>query len=93
MYTLREVREDQVNNKSLGNGYSFVGRFEHKERFREVFENFFSKNHWADPDDKSDFDTENVTGFILSDNNTIPIYNGKKYYVMSESGQTFERIN
>lgn len=97
MYTLRTINDGKngaVLNQKLGDCYTEVNRFEHPERFRELFKKVFNKNHVADLDSTSDTDTQQTIGFIISANyNIIPINQGLANYIMTESGRTFERVN
>ena len=94
MYTLRTINEGKegaVFNQALGTCYTEVNRFEHPERFGELFEKVFNKRHLVDTDDK---DVHNTIGFIISaDDNIIPINQEFANYIMTESGRTFERVN
>jgi hypothetical protein len=97
MYTLRTLddsKDGSVFNQALGQCYTEVNRFEHPERFRELFKQVFNKNHVADLDTTSDSDTQQTIGFIISaDDNVIPINQGLNNYIMTDSGRTFERVN
>lgn len=94
MYTLRVVTEGSIRNHSLGNFYHTTNRFEHPERFREIFKEVYGRNHVADLDPESDDDTKNIIGFVTGNTDwTIPIDQRESSYVMTESGNTFERVN
>ena len=92
MYTLREVSENQVHNTWLGDCYTAISRFYNKDDFRHYFKSHFEKDHFADLDEESDHNTKNVIAFVISDI-IIPIYGDRTYYIMTESGKTFEKIN
>lgn len=94
MYTLRNIDVNGCSNHSLGESYSTVSRFENPVRFRELFKDVFEKDHVADLDESSDIDTKNVIQFVLGANNfIIPVYQNESYYIMTNSGQTFEKID
>lgn len=97
MYTLRTIIEGDNGesfNRSLGPDYSKVGRFEHPNRFREIFKKHFNRSHAADLSATADTDTERTICFIISsDGTTIPIYQGMVSYIMTDRGTTFERLN
>lgn len=94
MYTLRVVNKNGVQNHSLGDFYSSANRFEHPQKFRDFFKMVFNKDHVADLDTESDVHTKTVIGFVQGNGDyIIPIYETDDNYIMTESGNTFERLN
>lgn len=94
MYTLRAINKNGVQNHSLGEFYTSANRFEHPHKFRSFFEMVFKRDHVADLGEASDSDTKDVIGFIQGNGDyIIPIYQTDDNYIMTESGNTFERLN
>lgn len=94
MFTLREINPSGVvTNYSLGDQYTFVGRFEASEEFRNIFNAHFERLHVADLDETADAITRNCYGFVTTVQMSIfPIFKGNTYYIMTESGKTFAKI-
>lgn len=86
MYTLREVAETHENNEILGTNYQVVNRFCHKESFRHYFKSHFGIDHTVENLTET---TEKIDNFIITDK-SIPLYRDRSYYVMTESGKTFQ---
>ena len=80
--------ELSVFNQSLGDEYEFICRSANYTRFIEYFELVYGEKHSADENNHPE-----VTGFIVSQNDDIfTLKNTESYYVMTESGKTFEKI-
>lgn len=94
MYTLRRINGDGVEmNTSLGNGYTYVNRFESYEAFCKDFQSYFDKKHVADLDEASDDDTKRVYGFVGCDKFIQPLYMNQKAFIVSENGKTFANLS
>lgn len=84
MYTLRRITKDFVYNEALGSAYTVVDKKLNREQF-----DHYHKSHF---NGSTDSDANEVVKFIVT-YYSIPIYKNEKYYVMTESGKTFECIN
>ena len=95
MFILRTIQASGVAiNTELGEQYLVIQRFVHPELFRTQFEEYYGKNHVADLDEKSDDTTKGCVGFIHnSESEVLPLLKHDQYYIMTESGKTFEKIN
>jgi hypothetical protein len=96
MFTLRRISGDGVQiNHSLGNSYTVIDRFLNYEEFKKTFKIIFDKNHVADLDDQSDYDTKNVHAFVSNENGSYiqPLYTNQKAYIMTGNGQTFDNLS
>lgn len=88
MYTLRTVPPNGANeNQLIGDNYSFTHRSQHPEAFKEMFRDVFTE-----VEAKSQPRTKLVYGFVLSKGVAHPLYNDNIYYIMSESGKTFDKL-
>lgn len=92
MYTLRTITKNQTFNQCLGSSYTYIDRNCNYEDFRHYYKSCFGVEHVADLDDTATEFTKNTVGFIVVDS-VIPIYKDQWVYIMTESGQTFERLN
>lgn len=92
MYTLRKITEHQTFNQSLGGSYSVVSREFNEKDFRHYYKSLFGKEEVRGLGVKLDKDESPIIKFIIT-SVVIPIYKDEAYYVMTESGKTFECIN
>lgn len=92
MYTLRRITENNCRNQSLGDTYAVVKRDYNKESFRHYFKSLFGRDHVADLDETSDENIQKVIAFVVT-HEIIPIYNDSSYWVMTDTGATFECLN
>ncbi len=86
MFILRHITKKHfTSNMSLGNRYSVVKKEEQPEEFKESLgvtdhhpdsDSIFAIIHYHDGDKHESF----------------PLYEGHHYYIMTPSGETFERI-
>lgn len=91
MYTLRTVKKsERMNhfNVSLGENYHLVDR--HNETYYQLRERHFSGMGFS-----SEQMAKYNNPFVVGNNFANPIYleNGFEYYVMTESGKTFENLS
>lgn len=95
MFILRRINSNGVQmNKALGDGYTFIGRAENPDYFRETFKVYFDKDHVSDNDKTSDDDTKKCYAFVAYNGGAImPLYKIQKSYIMTESGKTFANIS
>ena len=94
MYTLRQINGDGIFDQYLGLAYNAVNRFEHPEKFRELYKKVFNSDHVADIDPESTEHTQNVIGFVVNEQDVeIPIFNYNNNYVVTESGKTLTFLN
>lgn len=96
MFILRRISGRGIQmNHVLGEQYTIIGKFENPEEFKRTFLQHFKKDHVADSDETSDFDTKNVTFFIANEDGSIlqPIYKNQQNYIMTDSGRTFDNLN
>lgn len=83
MFILRRILKDGVEiNTSLGEDYVLVRRVENKDEFERTVK------LW------SESDTEDVYALITYDDGKkiMPLYDGGNYYIMTESGKTFDNV-
>lgn len=94
MYTLRTFENGLESNRSLGTSYDVVNRETNYEKFSEAYELFWGKAHTADLDTESDEYTKKTFSFLVIRDGAemIPLYKGGLYYVMTESGKTFDNL-
>ena len=93
MFTLRTFTEDSEVNNYLGEQYEVIKREESYERFCDLFEKHFEKDHLADCSPSADEHTKRCFAFVLNEKEeTIPIYKGQKNYIVTASGKTFSNL-
>lgn len=93
MFVLRIIGQDGLcQNRFIGDEYYLTGRFTAYEYFKEKFKDIFGKNHVADNDPDADTDTKNCMGFLQYDNTTFPLWKDERYYIMNDSGKTFQNL-
>ena len=92
MFYLRTVESKIYKNQKLGDEYNFIDRNDSYEIFTEVYELAFGEKHVADLDPKSTDVSKDVFGFLVYGTTIKPLYRENKYYVMTESGKTFEKL-
>ena len=86
-FILRQVfKQGGTQNRILGDRYEVIKKEEQPEKFKEALG--VTDHH---PDSK-----KKIFAVMFHDNNghqhTYPLYEGHRYYVMTESGSTFEQI-
>jgi len=91
MYTLRIVKKsERMNhfNVSLGDNYHLIDR--HNETYYHLRERHFGGMGFS-----SEQMAEYNNPFVVGNNFANPIYldNGNEYYIMTESGKTFENLS
>lgn len=88
MYTLRIIHENgYVQNISLGDQYAVVRKASCEKEWDAHGKEIYSKD-WSHA-------SKNIYGFLLYGFNqtlTFDLMLGCSYYVMTESGQTFEKL-
>lgn len=85
MFVLRRVLNDvYVNNIIIGYAYTVYFKDEHKDDF----DYFLKSNRLEDKADK-------IFAFVVGneDGDEYPLYNNSRYYMMTSTGSTFEKIN
>lgn len=93
MYTLRTITPDNVvTNISLGKVYSTNCRFTSRESFENFYKELFGEYHVADLDETSTESSRNCKMIIKTLDGLYPIYNTNESYIMTEGGQTFEKL-
>lgn len=83
MYTLRQINSSGLeSNLCLGNHYSVI----HKERNPKEFKEALQLNR--------DYEESKVFAFVQYDGDIDlwPLYSGFSYYIMTDSGKTFDCI-
>ena len=96
MFVLRIITKEGVqSNTAMGDSYELIDRFGNSEQFREMFLSVFDTKHVADLDPESSNLTKKCHGFVVYDDCSVsvPLFPNNKYYVMTESGQTFSNIS
>jgi hypothetical protein len=84
MYTLRQVTPNGViHNEFIGTKYSVIHRSKASNEFESLCE--IEKRDLKSP----------IIAFVLSEGGKVayPIWEGAEYFIVTESGKTFERIN
>lgn len=91
MYTLRTIKKsERMNafNQSLGDNYHLIDR--HNDTYNELRARHFGA---------MGFTKQDVAGFnnpfVVGKDFSMPIYleDGNEYYIMTESGKTFENLS
>jgi hypothetical protein len=91
MYTLRTVKKsERMNhfNVSLGESYHLIDR--HSQTYNELRNRYFGAMGFSEQE------IANYNNpFVVGHNYSLPIYldNGFEYYIMTESGKTFENLS
>lgn len=84
MYTLREIdRKLGTSNTALGDHYSVIMKAVNEKQFLETVK------QW---DEKCLKDLYGLVVFDGADGSLMPLYKGREYYVMTDSGKTFEKL-
>ena len=86
MFILREVSQSGVRNISLGDEYTFIDKYsKDKDRFEA---------HYFDSENCREGAQDSVFGLVsVSLSDAIPLYWTNEYYVMTQDGATFERLD
>lgn len=95
MFILRTLATDKVaHNVILGDEYFHICRFTNYEEFKKAYKIVFLSDHVADLDTSSDEYIKNCCGFISYNkgSNLTPLYKDYNYYIMTDSGKTFEKL-
>jgi hypothetical protein len=92
MYTLREIKHNTrfiETNHKIGESYSFYerGRMNDDAKFLDYLNFYDVRNYTMEEIDESE-----VKGFILGEKSLHLLYADSEYYIMTESGKTFESI-
>ena len=92
MYSLREINNNTrfiETNHQIGESYSFYdrGRMNDDAKFLNYL-NFYDERNYT----MEEIDDLNVKGFILGEKSLRLLYPNSEYYIMTESGKTFESI-
>lgn len=83
MFILRTVDSEGMSNTQLGDYYNVVLKKNNEIKFNE------NVKHWS-KDEK-----EGLYGIVLFDYDNeliMPLYEGSEYYIMTDSGKTFEKL-
>lgn len=86
MYTLRSIAIDgRIRNISLGFSYDIIDKKMSPANFEDLAKRQKSED--------SLFNEEHCSGFIVSaGGDEYPYFDDKKYYIMTDSGKTLERL-
>jgi hypothetical protein len=92
MYTLREINNNTrfiETNQQIGESYSFYdrGRMNDDAKFLNYL-NFYDVRNYT----MEEIDELEVKGFIIGEKSLRLLYCDLEYYIMTESGKTFESI-
>lgn len=96
MYTLRTITKDGVQrNDCLGDNYSIVHRDYNYDKFALAFKAEFGRDHVADTDPESDSYTKDCYAILLAldGSKVYPLYKKTFYFIMSDSGKTFDNLS
>jgi hypothetical protein len=92
MYTLRTIETDgREVNLYLGTHFTIIKRDNVEwEHFNFELNNFFGN----DTDDATEVKKNQVKSFIAGEYlpNSLPIYYDRQYYIVTESGKTFQKL-
>lgn len=93
MFVLREIKKEDIQtNIGLGNDYTYIGKSISPHAFQMLYEQTFPYTIIEGKLDQKHMET--VKAFVKDcSGENIPIYNENRYFVMTESGKTFERLN
>jgi len=94
MYTLRTVKDNIQTNECLGKDYQVIERDSNYSEFQKAYFNYHNKQHVADLDTESDNFSQQTYSFIIHNRGSeiIPLYKGRKNYIVSENGKTFSNL-
>ena len=92
MYTLRSIQNDTngvESNHEIGQSYILLNRkqMSNDEKFLNNL-NFYSQENYS----IEELDGLNVQGIIIGDSSTHPLHENTSYYIMTDTGKTFEAI-
>lgn len=97
MYTLREIENDKSfiqANYILGETYSFYSResMNNDSNFLDYL-NFYMNKEYNKEYTMERIDELNIKGFIVAERCVHLLYAESNYYIMTDTGKTFESIN
>lgn len=82
MYTLRRITKSETDNIWLGRNYSVIKESDNLKEFEELQKNTEGSNL-----------NEITYGYVKDeDGRALPLHNTNTYYIVTESGSTFERL-
>lgn len=96
MYTLRKIDQSDIEiNFALGESYSLILR--DKEKNAADFRSALFRHFGISKDDpissEQILEGEKIYGFVFTEfGKMLMLLNGCRYYVMTESGQTFSNV-
>ena len=88
MFILRSVRKtasDIRRNVIIGPQYTIVRRDADQESFDKIAKDWYGKDHW-------EAQTQGGFAFVSTENDRYLLDNGSDYYIMTERGVTFEKL-
>jgi hypothetical protein len=92
MYTLREINNNTrfiETNHQIGESYSFYDRKRMNDDAKFLnYLNFYEQRQYT----MAELEETEVKGFILGEKSLRLLYADCEYYIMTESGKTFESI-
>lgn len=92
MYTLREIKNNTrfiETNHQIGESYSFYDRGRMNDDLKFIgYLNFYDEREYT----IEELDETEVKGFIIGEKSLRLLYADSEYYIMTESGKTFESI-
>lgn len=93
-FILRTISQEECFNFSLGSCFSLIARDEQFNRFRALFKEVFGRDHVADLDESSDYDTRSVNAFLIDEKDEIHVLRQTdSNYIMNQDGKTFLTVN
>lgn len=94
MFILRIIDKANVErNIALGDNYNFIARHTNYESFSEKYFETYGESHRADNDEKATMLSRSIFAFIEAPKiNVTPMNKEFKYYIMTESGKTFDNL-
>lgn len=95
MYTLRTIEKDGLQqNTSIGKEYLYADRYLNGQAFRDAYLRLFGVPHVADLDSSATDQSKNCVGILTTEDGVMrTIWNFHDAYIMTDSGQTFSRLN
>ena len=92
MFVLREIKKEDIQtNFGLGSAYTYIG----KDISPHAFDLLYEETYPFMKDEKNIGEHKSSVKAFVKDcsGENHPIYTENRYYVMTEDGRTFERLN
>jgi hypothetical protein len=94
-FVLRTIADGVETNYLLGTSYSIVERDVNRKEFDKLYLKVHGDEHALDSSEVSEEIVSLIHSFVVGSNRDTPfsVYRDHKNFIMTDSGQTFSRIN